>query len=274
MSFIDLIAIFLIICLCYIGYAKGVKGKTFFLSSFAFSCFLMYFIFESLFKKVTSIVPNLLLAGVISIGFVLIPIFVLIEFIFRKTLTDRETRSFSEAKNKIKIESRLLGAVIGFIGGYAFVLTAISLTLKHSKEENPLLNPPSFVSNSFFYRIASIGSPEDNIKKDNITTLSFLYNPSIIQKFNISAEELVIILKMIKGISNSAALEVLSLENESSEYPLLKLRELYEKESSQVLIKYKIPSSEIESLFRKITLEKVETKGNLLVKDKVKHKRN
>lgn len=262
MSFIDLIAILLIICLCYIGYSKGIKGKTFFLISFTLSSFLMYFIFDKFFIFITGFISNLFIASIMTIGFVLIPIFIIIEFFLRKTLTDKEARTFSASKNKISTFSRIIAAFIGFVGGYIFVFTVISVTVKDPKNSF-LFDVPSFVKQSFFYKMASKNSKEQKleIKTDNINMLSFLVKDSVVKQFSLSKDEVIIILKMIKGISNTSATNLLKMKsNAQIDKIFLKLKEYYEEELSQIDQKYQTNPLEIEVLFSRFKPKQTPTK--------------
>jgi uncharacterized membrane protein required for colicin V production len=257
MSFIDLIAILLIICLCYIGYSKGFKGKSFFLSSFALSAFLLYFLFDPFFSTITKIIPNLIIASVVVIGIVFIPFFVLTEFILRKTLNGEKPKHFYQSKKDISPFSRLCGSLVGFIGGYAFVYALISIAVINSKD--PIsMEIPSFIQKSFFYKIAlnkKLASQNIAIKADNLQTLSFLYSPDIIKKYSLSKEETVVILKIIKGISNKEANNLLKKYQEKSsiEQVFASLKEVYLNEINIFEDKYKSDSAEVEIIFDRLT---------------------
>lgn len=254
MSFIDIIAILLIICLCYIGYSKGTKGKTFFLSSFTFSSFFMYFIFDKIFLHITNAIPNLFIASILSILFVFIPIFILIEFLLRKSLMEEKAKSFSATKGNITFLSRISGALIGFIGGYIFVFTIISVTIKNAEDET-FFDVPSFLEKSFFYKLANAKkkASEINIKTDNLKPLNFLYSKEVRAKYSLSEDETIVILKMIKGISNKSAKELMEMQKTSIEIQdiLLKMKELYELELNEIDPKFKSDPHEIEIIFER-----------------------
>lgn len=257
MSFIDLIAALIIISLCYIGYTNGIKGKTFFLISFAISSFLMYLIYNAFFISFIKVIPNLLLANILSIGFIFIPLFSVIEFVLRKTI-NTNYKGKTVKSRKLTMVSRAFGALVGFIGGYIFVFVSIFI-IKTDIKTSPLLHLPPSLQKSFFYKLVSYDKKKEEvvIKIDNIKMLQFLYSNDVISKFEISKDELIVILKMIKGISNKSALELKEQEfEEDIPQIFLLLKAAYEKDLGSVDLKYQSDPREIEAIFSKFKSSK------------------
>lgn len=256
MSFVDLIGILLIVCLCYIGYLKGIKGKTFFLISFALSALLMYFTIDAVFLTLAGVFSSFLVSVAFVVGFFILPVFILVEFFLKKLLSE-EVRSFSSSKKNISQASRILGAFVGFAFGFVFMFLAISLTAKNSKKDI-LFELPEFVEKSIFYKIAVKPEKNEVIKQNNLKTLSFFYNKEAIETFKLSQEEVVIIFKMIKGISNEKANELLQMKQvqEKQEALFLKLKTFYEEELEVIEEKYKSEEAEIEILFERFKPKK------------------
>lgn len=127
MSFVDLVGILLTISLGYIGYAKGLKGKLFFITSFFASAFLMYFSFEYVLEAFSKTFKSTLIAGIIISILIIMPMFLLIELGVKKLFSE-DSKSFSVNKNKITNSSRVVGAIIGMISGYIFMFYFTSVT--------------------------------------------------------------------------------------------------------------------------------------------------
>ena len=190
------------------------------------------------------------------VGLFIRPIFILVEFLLKKLLTE-EVRSFSSSKKKISQESRILGAFIGFIFGFAFMFLVISLTGKNAKK-SILFELPEFVEKSVFYKIAVKLEKNEVVKQNNLKALSFFYNEGAVETFKLSQEEVVIILKMIKGISNEKANELLQMRQaeEKQEALFLKLKAFYEEELGIIEEKYKSEEAEIAILFERFKPKK------------------
>jgi uncharacterized membrane protein required for colicin V production len=152
MSFVDLIGILLTVSLCYVGYLKGLKNQLFFIISFVLSSFILYLSFKPIFDFVNVILKSPAISGFIATTFIALPLFLLIEWCFKKLFSSSKT-SFSSNRNKISFISRIISSIISFIFGYICIFIAIE-----NLKQYPL-------EHSFFYDVILEKTKDEEVLK-------------------------------------------------------------------------------------------------------------
>lgn len=256
MSLIDLVAIPLLLSLAYIGYQKGAAKKSVFLASFFIASVLFYFTFDFINTTLIHYIKSFVASALITFALIIMPSFIASYILLLKVFADGSRLSKYKSKS-LTLFSRISGVILGLIGGYVFITSAFVLSIRSIKKQCCNQQIPSIIESSIFYQF--VGKSESNaktkdVKIDNLPALKFLYTNEVITKFGFTQDDVVVLLKIMRGISNEATAAIVEMNNskatEASTY--IELFTMYTKELSAVQPEYQVDLYQIAMLTDKV----------------------
>ena len=261
MSLIDYIGFALILCLCYIGFQKGVTRKSVFLLTFLFSVLLFYFSFDLVNRFLFALLGSIALAGILSFCVIMLPSFTLFYFGLNRLLGARYfSKGYSLVSVRLRVSSRILGCALGFTSGYIFLTSLIVLSVSSIKARCPSCVLPQLIEDSIFFSVTKGSSislyDSDYIKTDNMPALKFLLSKENIEHFGFSPIDVENLRKIIKGISNNATIFLVQKKSEgaSDRDILILLIQSYEKERPQIETEFLINPSTSQEIQKRLLL--------------------
>lgn len=242
---------FLVICaLAYQGYIEGLQFRPSLMIASLCSVIVFTIFFSSFYVFIMEFIPYSIISGLLTVA-VLNSVCIFVFYrIFGILFGIVQNRFFiPQVSDRIrKIGGMIIGACVGYIF-IAGMITSVEQSMVYKKHRHTKL------VKSVFYESHKKHNDNDSLprKIDNLPALHELYSEENVMRFNWTEDDLVIILKMIREISNAEAKEILekihAKENFISIY--LYLIDLYSVKK-EVSKKYFINTDEMQALRLKI----------------------
>ena len=258
MSAIDLLGFFTIFCLGYIGYHRGFTQESFFLISFGIASIFCAFLFTPLYMQIEMFIQDELLRSIIALTCTMVPVFLLSQVILKSRISRFMP---SHMQYNIPFSNRLIGMFFGLICAYVFVSSVLVIAKNQIDDED--LRKRLFPT-SVLMRLADIGAEtvhykggimdDKKEKMDNLSLLTFLYSEEAISTYKFSRNDLVSLLKMIKGISNQSARKISEMYKDGDKMSSLykELSEEYTEQKDVIDPKYTVERSDISDIQDKV----------------------
>lgn len=245
----DIIGILVIITLAYHGYKNFENlAKSFIVPSFL-SVIIFYKVFPYIYDFILSYITQKIIAGLFVVLAVNLPLIIVFHFLIKIVVLNFEKKFF--LPHVAAYIKKFFGGLMGILIGYIFVTGSIVALQNYLAYRHASV---TILHKSLFYRFSTSNKPEvvDLYKVDNLPALKELYSEENVAKFNIDKDELIAILKIIRGISNQNAQTLLKQieEHQDTQKIYCNLITLYNEEVS-VVEKYKVPEEIIEHIMGK-----------------------
>ena len=201
----DAFGLLIVFTLAYQGFKDYHSHKPSYLIPCLLSFIVFYNTFSFFYFNVINYVKNSFFAGIIIVFCVnIISIFAFKGLIFLIKSQIQKKFTFPIFHPYFL---KIIGIFVGMLTGYVFVAGSITALSKHINTDT--------LTHSFFYRISHKSSEpiNQNIKIDNLPSLKKLYSKEAIIQFQFTEQDVLVILKMIRAISNQSANTLLSQAN-------------------------------------------------------------
>lgn len=247
---IDFVGILVICALAYQGYIEGLQFRPSLMIASLCSVIVFTFFFGSVYMFAMEFIPYSIISGLLTVAMLnLICIFTFYKMfgiLFGIVQNHFFIPQISDRSKQIG------GMVIGACVGYIFIagmVTSVEQSMVYKKHRHTRL------VKSVFYKSHKKHKDNDNLprKIDNLPALQALYSEENVMRFGWTEDDLIMILKMIREISNAEAKDILAEINANKNFVsiYLYLIDLYSAKKD-ISKKYFVKPDDIQALRLKL----------------------